>query len=178
MDVWGATGIRDGADCPETVAAVVRGDGCPEALEVRIRRTASVSGMMVASLGVALPDLDARACEWPSVAIKDTPEEMRDDTHGTRVPARDLNQVVVVVERQLGRIEWAFSLTRRREQRRFRGQAAVAVADGCLYSLSRGKTSLANSVRFSTVSACDMEPAWPIIRRFPMPPQYSQKSMI
>ena len=49
---------------------------------------------------------------------------------------------------------------------------------GCLYSLSRGNTSLANRLMLSTVSSCESEPAWPIISRLPIPPQCSQKSTI
>ena len=57
-----------------------------------------------------------------------------------------------------------------------RHAAAVASATGCRYSFSRGSTSLANSVRLSTVSSWTRKPAWPIISRLPMPPQYSQNS--
>ena len=55
--------------------------------------------------------------------------------------------------------------------RQRRTHAALAAASGCFISRSRGKTSRAKRVRLSTVSACDIAPAWPIIRRLPMPPQ-------
>src|ERR1051326_2063440 len=49
--------------------------------------------------------------------------------------------------------------------------AATAIGSGWRSAFSRGETSCANRVRFSTVSSCDIGPAWPIIKRLPMPPQ-------
>ena len=117
VDVRRAAGIGDRLDGAEAIAAVRRGGGRAEALEVRIGGAARVARVMIDAERVALPDLDPGARHRAAIGVEQPPGEVQDGAAGALGAARDLDQVVVGVERQRQRIERSRGLARRRQER-------------------------------------------------------------
>lgn len=86
--------------------------------------------MVVDALGVALPDLDDSPFDRLAGEVEHAPFQMQHRTHGTRLLAAHLHQVVVDVGRKRRRIERPLGLRWRGDQAggtsRTKGQQAGA----------------------------------------------------
>ncbi len=106
VNVWRSAGIGHRADGAKAVAPVRVGDGMAVTLEVCVQRLAAMlARMAVTAIRVALPDFNSEVGERTAVEIDDAATEVRNQSRGAAVPARDRGQIVVVVERQLDRVE-------------------------------------------------------------------------
>ena len=113
-----AARIGHGLEGAEAIAAALGAGGGAKALEVGIGGPARVARVVVDAERVALPDLDPRARHRPARRIEQPACEMQHSAGGALGAARDLDQVVVAVERQGQRIERPGGLARRRQQGR------------------------------------------------------------
>ena len=83
------------------------------ALEAGIRvGSTPVARMAIPAVGVTLPDLDAQAGEGLSVDVQYAAREIRQPSLGHAGSSANPGQIVVVIQRQLRRIERAGRLTR------------------------------------------------------------------
>jgi hypothetical protein len=79
-----------------------------------------VARMPVPSVGVTLPDLNANTVQWFPVAIKQSAANVGRLAPGDNGLTRDVDKIVVVIERQVGGVKRARGLPRGEQRRRCR----------------------------------------------------------
>src|SRR5436309_1898062 len=97
MDVRCAAGVGHRPDRHEAIAANPVGRRLPVSLEVLVeRRTAIVvADVMVAAVGVALPDFDPGAGNWPPVQVENAPADIGSGALRRPITPGNVDQVVV-----------------------------------------------------------------------------------
>ena len=114
MDVRRAACIRHRSDRQKAIAAGLVGDHLAEALKILVARppAIAITDIVIAAIGVALPDLDARSAHRPPAAVENT---ARDAGHGALrrlgMP-RDMREIIVGIGRVIQGIERPFCLLR------------------------------------------------------------------
>jgi hypothetical protein len=92
-----------------------------ESLEPRVDLTATcIARMSVASVGIALPDLNADVAQWFTIAVKQRAAQVSRLAPGDSGFPRDMNEIVVVIERQISRVKRARGLPWGEKRRRCR----------------------------------------------------------
>jgi hypothetical protein len=119
MDMRCAAGIGHRLDGAKTIAAVTAGGEPPIALKVGVQRAlAAIARMVVAAKRVALPDFDAGSGQRLAAFIENAAVQIADLAARDAVLPSNVDQVVVVVERQLSRVERSQCLLRGAQQSR------------------------------------------------------------
>ena len=130
MCAAGRPAVGDRLDGPEVVLAGRAGQEAAESLEVRVELLlACVVRLEVGAVAVALPDLDDGVADRVALGVEDPAAQVRDlaDRRGDRVV--DDQQVVVGVERELGRVVRPLVLVRGAGQ--LLGEGASGREGGC-----------------------------------------------
>ena len=110
-------GVWHWLDGPEVILAGRAGQESPEALEVRVVLGLRVDVRLeVDAVTVALPEFDDRVANRVAMGVEDPAAQMRHVPHGGSDGIVDDEQVIVGIERQLGRVIWPFLDARRAGQ--------------------------------------------------------------
>src|SRR5206468_4114455 len=97
MDMRCPAGVGDRPDRQESVRAVGIRNGLAETLEIRVARPAgiAVAHIVIAAIGVALPDLDARPRYRPSGEIENASRDLRRRALCRFGMPRDMQEIAV-----------------------------------------------------------------------------------
>src|SRR5262249_17301846 len=136
VNMWRATGVRNGFDGAKQVIACRAGHETSEALKVHIALVlVDRAAVNVGAVVVALPDFDESAADRLAVTVEDAAAQIAGRAHGRRDRVVYDQQVVVGVERHLVRVERPFGLSRRLDQllgeNAWREQGADSDGAGC-----------------------------------------------
>ena len=106
MDMWGAAGVGHGPDSPKMVPAILGAVVMTMTLKTLVKRgLAAVPGVVIAPIGIALPDLYAHALQRPAVHIQQPPGQFGDPALCQAASPHYPGQIIVVIQRQACRIK-------------------------------------------------------------------------
>ncbi len=104
--------VRNRPNGSETEGAVLSGYSLTETLEIGIGTAASVPWVVIKTESVALPNLNPRSLNWSSVFIEDAAKYVGNLAGSGLLPAFDVDQVGIRVDRNYIRIKRPCSLPR------------------------------------------------------------------
>ena len=112
MDMWGTARIGHGPDSPKTVPAVLGTVVMAMTLKILVKGSlAAVPGVVIAPIGIALPDLYAHALQRPAIHIQQPTGQFGGPALCQAASPRYPGQIIVVVQGQACRIKWTRRLS-------------------------------------------------------------------
>ncbi len=134
-----AAGVGYGLDGEETIAPPAVRAGMAYSLKAGVNGLPSgVSGMPIAAIRIALPDLYTHIVQGIAVAVQQTPRQVRYVTLRHLVLSCDMHQVIIIIQGQLRRVERSSRLGGRQQACLYPARCRRSGSQTCesLYKLS------------------------------------------